>query len=255
MKPRIVPGAEPFAFDGGSTGVLLLHGFTGNPASLRPMGESLAARGHTVIGPRYPGHGTTWRELAETRWQEWVAEAEAGLVAIAGRCEHVVVAGLSMGGAMALHLAAAHPEELVGVVAINPYVRDRRHAALPVARLFMRTTRGVGNDIKKPGQDELPYDRVPLTAAAEVARFLKVVREDLPRVTLPLLLFHSPEDHVVPQGTAEYVFGAVGSEEKELVPLLDSYHVATLDHDAETIVRRTHEFLLAHASGEGTPPS
>ena len=249
MNVRVVPGAEPFAFDGGPTGVLLLHGFTGNPASMRPMGERLAELGHTVVCPRYPGHGTSWQDLGGTRWQHWVAEAEEGLANVAGRCSTVVAAGLSMGGAMALHLAARHPDRIHGIVAVNPYLRDRRHAAIPAARIFLRTYPGVGNDIKKPGQDELPYDKVPLSGILELARFLKTVRGEIPSVRQPLLVFNSPEDHVVPKGTARWLMGAAGSAEKELVLLADSFHVATLDNDAETIVRRTHELVEKLAAG------
>jgi len=248
MNVRVVPGAEPFTLDGGPTGILLLHGFTGNPASMRPMGEWLAKQGHTVVCPRYPGHGTSWKDLGETRWQQWVEEAEEALATIRGRCSTVVAAGLSMGGGMALHLAATHPGDIDGVVVVNAYLRDRRHAAVPAARLFLRTYPGVGNDIKKPGQDELPYDKVPLSGILQLARFLKVVRGEIPSVRQPLLVFNSPEDHVVPKGTARYLMGAAGSERKELVELPHSYHVATLDNDAETISRRTHELVESLAA-------
>jgi carboxylesterase len=243
MNVRVVPGAEPFAFDGGDTGVLLLHGFTGNPASMRPMGDWLADRGHTVVCPRYPGHGTTWKDLGTTRWEEWVQEAEEGLATIRGKCSTVVAAGLSMGGAMALHLAANHPGEIDGIVAVNAYLRDRRHAAIPAARIFLRTYPGVGNDIKRPGQDELPYDKVPLSGILQLARFLKTVRGEIPSVRQPLLVFNSPEDHVVPKGTADYLMREAGSGQKELVLLPSSFHVATLDNDAETIFKRTDELL------------
>lgn len=243
MNVRVVPGAEPFTFEGGPTGVLLLHGFIGNPASMRPMGEWLAKQGHTVVCPRYPGHGTSWKDLGTTRWQDWAREAEEGLANIRGRCSTVVVAGLSMGGAMALHLAARHPDDIAGIVVVNPYLRDRRHVAIPAARIFLRTYPGVGNDIKKPGQDELPYERMPVSSILELARFLRVARSGLRSVRQPLLVLHSPEDHVVPKGTAQYLMRAAGSEQKELVLLTDSYHVATLDNDAETISRRTHELV------------
>lgn len=255
MTERVVPGCEPFSFDGGPVGILMLHGFTGNPASLRQMGEWLAARGHAVSCPRYPGHGTTPSDLERSRWPEWVAEAERALRDVAGRSHGVILFGLSVGGAMALHLAARHPDTVRGVVLVNPYVLDRRIAGAFLLWPFLRTWKGIGNDIKKEGADELPYDRVPMRALAQLAAFLKVVRSELAEVRQPLLLFNSPEDHVVPKGTSEFVLERAGSAEKEMVLLPNSYHVATIDNDAELIFERTHEFaeakVLAH--GEAGP--
>jgi carboxylesterase len=244
---RVTPGAEPFIFHGGPIGVLLLHGFTGNPAAMRRIGEWLAARGHTVSCPRYPGHGTSWKELGRTRWQDWAAEASRGLKEIDRRCESVVLLGLSVGGAMALYLAARYPDVVRAVALVNPFVRDRRIMAVPYVWRVIPTQKGVGNDIKRPGEDELPYDRIPAHAIAELARLLKMVQSGLPRVHQPLLVFNSPEDHVVPKGNAAYVLDRVGSTDKELVELSNSYHVATLDHDAELIFERTHEFAEAKA--------
>jgi carboxylesterase len=246
---RVVPGAEPFSFHGGPIGILLLHGFTGNPASLRQMGEWLAARGHTVSCPRYPGHGTSWKELGRTRWQDWAAEATRSLKEIDRRCEAVLLMGLSFGGSMALYLAARYPDVVRGLVLVNPYVRDPRIFLSMYVSGVIPPRRGIGNDIKKPGQDELPYEKIPARAIGQVARFLRLVQRQLPRVRQPLLLFNSPEDHVVPKGNAELVMSRVGSEQKELVELPNSYHVATMDNDAELIFERTHEFAEAQAAG------
>jgi carboxylesterase len=246
-RSRVVPGAEPFTFHGGPIGILLLHGFTGNPAAMRRIGEWLAARGHTVSCPRYPGHGTSWKDLGRTRWQDWAGEATRGLKEIDARCESVVLLGLSVGGGMALHLAARYPDVVRAVVLVNPFIRDRRIGLVPYVWRLVPPQKGVGNDIKKSGEDELPYDRIPGHAIAELARFLRVVRSELPRVRQPLLVFTSPEDHVVPKGNAAWVLDRVGSDDTELVELANSYHVATLDHDAELIFERTHDFAEAKA--------
>lgn len=248
MTPEVVPEVEAFTFKGGPTGVLLLHGFTGNPSSLRFLGQSLAARGHAVSCPRYPGHGTKWEELAETTWQDWESEALGALDQLKGQCDVVAACGLSVGGAMALHLAVRRPDALDGVVAVNPYVRNWRIAFAPLVRPFHKTVKGVGDDIKKPGRTEVPYDRIPVAAIVQLSHFLRVVRSGLASMSLPLLVFHSPEDHVVPRGNAEYVLERVGAGQKELVLLPNSYHVATLDNDAETIVERTHEFIEARVA-------
>lgn len=247
MTPPVVPGAEPFRADAGPLGVLLQHGFSGCPASMRPFGEWLAARGVSAIAPRLPGHGTTWEDLEQTRWTDWEAESERALLDLHARCSDVVLAGLSMGGAMMLHLAAKHPEKIRGVVVINADMRRPNLLLTPLVRAFVRSVKGVGNDIKKPGQDEIVYDRVPLRAANELGKLYRRVQRELPGVRAPLLVFTAPDDHVVKPTNARYILRRTGSERKELVRLENSYHVATLDFDAETIFERTLEFARSVA--------
>ena len=245
----VLPGAEPFSFEGGPAGILLLHGFTGNPSSMRPLGEWLTARGHAVECPRYPGHGTSWKDLARPRWQEWAAEAGRALDRLTERTEAVVACGLSMGGAMALHLAATRPDSIRSVVVVNGFLRDRRITLVPYFWRLVPPQKGVGNDIAKEAQNELPYERIPARGIAELARFLRTVNGELPSVRQPVVVFNSPQDHVVPKGTAQWLMSRLGTTEKELVELPNSYHVATLDHDAEMIFERTHELAQRATSG------
>jgi carboxylesterase len=251
MTPEVVPETEAFTFKGGPTGVLLLHGFTGNPSSLRPLGEALNARAHSVSCPRYPGHGTRWEDLADTTWREWEAEALGAMEDLAGRCDVIVACGLSVGGAMALHLGARWPEALGGVVAINPYLRNWRIVFAPLVRPIHPSVKGVGDDIKKPGRTEIPYERIPVAAIVQLNRFLRLVRSELASMRLPLLVLRSAEDHVVPRGNAEYVLSRVATDRKQLILLPNSYHVATLDNDAETIVERTHRFIETTVGAPG----
>jgi carboxylesterase len=246
---RVIPGAEAFRFDGGPTGVLLQHGFTGGPASMRPFGEWLAARGLSVEGPRLPGHGTSWEDLESTTWLDWERESERALGDLARRCSTVVAVGLSMGGAMVLHLGAKHPDKLSGVVSINGIIRRPDLRFAPLARLLMRTTKGLGNDIKKPGQDEIVYDRVPLRSASELGKLVRTANRELPSMRLPLLVFSSPEDHTVKPANSRRILERAGSEQKELISLPNSYHVAMLDFDAEAIFERTLAFATALAGG------
>jgi carboxylesterase len=252
MSEQVRPGCEPFSFEGGPVGILLLHGFTGNPASLRGLGEWLRAQGHAVACPLYPGHGRAWHDLGGVRWQAWVDEAERALADVAAGTTSVVVFGQSFGAALALHLAARHPDVVQGLVLVNGYLRDRRIAAAPLLRYVMPSVNGVANDIKRPGQNELAAERIPMRALAEVARFFRVVKTELPSVRQPLLVFNSGEDHVVPRGTARWLLARVASARKELVELPNSYHVATLDHDADLIRGRTHEFAESLAAARGT---
>ncbi|MBK3640396.1 MULTISPECIES: carboxylesterase [Streptomyces] len=249
----VLPGAEPFRHEGGEVGVLLCHGFTGSPQSLRPWAEYLAERGLTVSLPLLPGHGTRWEDMQLTGWQDWYAEVDRELRALVERCEQVFVAGLSMGGALALRLAAKHGDAVSGVVVVNPAnkVHGLSAYALPVARHLVRTTKGIASDIAKEGSTELGYDRVPLHAAHSLRNFFRLVDSELPQVTQPLLLLHSPQDHVVPPVDSARILGRVSSRDVREILLEQSYHVATLDHDADRIFEESLAFIGRLATGVG----
>jgi carboxylesterase len=239
------PGAEPFGVDASDVGVLFCHGFTGNPTSLRPWAEHAAAAGLTVRLPRLPGHGTTWKDMAGTRWEDWYGELDTAFQELRPRVRVLVVAGLSMGGALALQLAEQHGDGVDGLILVNPAVKieDKRLVALPVIRWIAPWLPPVGNDIKKPGVAEDAYDRIPPHALHSMLKGYERVAADLPRVTQPLLLLRSPEDHVVPASSSALVLSRISSAEREEVLLEDSYHVATLDNDAPRIFEGTVSFV------------
>ncbi len=244
----VLPHAEPFHADGDRTGVLLLHGFTGSPASMRPWALHLAEAGFTVRVPRLPGHGTTWQQLNQTRWADWYAEAASGLSQLTATCSQVFVAGLSMGGCLALRLGEERPDEIAGLILVNPSIADssRKLRAVPVVKTFIGSVKGIGNDIKRPGAQEFGYGRTPLRALDSLREMWRVTREDLPKVTAPLLLFRSFEDHVVDALSAHIISEQVTSREVTERVLENSYHVATLDNDAVRIFTESAEFIGKH---------
>lgn len=249
----LLPGSEPFRRDGGEVGVLVCHGFTGSPQSVRPWAEYLADRGLTVSLPLLPGHGTRWQDMQITTWQDWYAEVDRELRALTERCTKVFVCGLSMGGALALRLAAKHGDAVSGVAVVNPgnKVHDAAAPLLPVLRHLVRTTKGVVSDIAKPGAEEVGYARVPLHAAHSLRRLFQQVDSELPGVTQPLLVMTSPQDHVVPAADSERILARVSSTDVRQTLLERSYHVATLDHDAEQIFRDTFAFISRLAPEAG----
>jgi carboxylesterase len=230
---------------GRAVGVLLVHGFTGSPASMKPWGQALAERGCAVEVPLLPGHGTRWQDLNKVTWGDWYAEAETAFERLRADCDSVVVAGLSMGGCLVLRLAEERQGQVAGILLVNAFLSSIRTelTLLPVLKYAVPSVRGVVNDIKKPDQDEHGYDRLPLKGLAEVTAMWKVVVPDLKLVTQPLLSFRSEDDHVIDPSSSATLLHGVSSTDLEERTLANSYHVATLDNDAERIFSESAEFI------------
>jgi carboxylesterase len=258
----ILEGAEPFSFDGegdaGRTGVVISHGFTGSPQSMRPWAQHLAAAGYSVRLPRLPGHGTTWQEMNGTTWQDWYAEVRRSYDELAKSCDTVFAAGLSMGGTLVTRLAedlAGQPSsKLAGLVLVNPaYATMRKDVrfARYVAKA-MASRPGIGSDIKKAGVTELAYGQTPLRAFVSLLALWKLAVADLAKISVPILFFHSAEDHVVDVLSGKLLHAGATSTTVREVSLDNSYHVATLDNDAEQIFTGSVEFIEQHTrSGVG----
>jgi carboxylesterase len=245
----VLPGAEPIDLPGGPIGALLSHGFTGTTQSMRPWAEHLAAAGLTVSAPRLPGHGTRWQDMNATRFSDWYGELERAFEDLQARCDSVFVMGLSMGGTLALRLAELRPSDVAGLVLVNASLgTDRKDAKLaPVLSKVVPSFPGIGSDIKKQGETELAYDRIPLKAAASLQKAWPVICADLSKITCPVLVYRSRVDHVVPPVSGELLLkGLAGGTVQERV-LEDSYHVATLDNDAPTIFAGSVDFVRAHS--------
>ena len=242
-------GAEPFTADGGTVGVLVCHGFTGNPRTVRPWAEHLAAAGLTVRAPRLPGHGTTGRDLNRTGWQDWYDEAERAFAELSGKCEQVFVAGISMGACLAFRLAETQGAKVSGLVVVNPSLAPdtRLFLLAPVLKHVIRTLPGITDDIKKPGATEGGYKRLPVRSAATLPAMWKITARHLNEVTQPVLVYRSAVDHVVGPASMK-VLSAL--PDAEVRPLPDSYHVATLDNDAQAIFDGTLAFINKHSATE-----
>ena len=245
---KLARGTEPLTIDGGRIGVLLSHGFTGSPASMVPWGHDLARRGYTVSVPRLPGHGTTWKDMNKTGWEDWYGEVDRALTDLRSTCDQVVVAGLSMGGCLMLRLAEQRPQDVDAIVLVNPAVNlaNKTLAIVPALKYLVPAIPGIGNDIKKPGMDEVGYDKTPLRALASQLKMWKAVKADIANVKQPLLLFRSDDDHVVDATSMDIILNGVSSETADFVALHDSFHVATIDNDAQLIFDTSAEFIEAH---------
>ena len=240
----VLPGAEPWSAEGGPDGALVLHGFTGSPQSMRGLAEALAAAGFTVELPRLPGHGTAVEEMLTTGWDDWSGHVEATYRDLAARCENVVVTGLSMGGTLTLWLAANHPE-IAGIAPINGAAEPSSEMTDLVGGMLQAgetTMPGVGGDIAKEGVEEVAYELTPLQGLIGLGQAVDELQPKLGSITMPALVINSVEDHVVAPTNSDHIAASLGGPVDRLV-LEDSYHVATLDHDAE----RINEAVVAFA--------
>jgi carboxylesterase len=256
-----IEGAEPWSASGSGeharTGVVVLHGFTGNPNSTRPLGQRLAAEGYQVEVPRLPGHGTNVRDLARTRYADWLATAEEVVEQVAARTDRLVLVGLSMGGTLTLDIASRRTDLVDGVVVINPLVLDPQQLLAKLAPLLQhvlpyvpRDAAGMpSDDIARPSGDERAYPTVSAKAAQSLMAELPRVRSQLPQLTQPLLVAYSPQDHTVPcdHGLAlRELIGDGGQVTEFECPR--SYHVATLDYDAPMLEAAIVDFVAQVAS-------
>ena len=239
--------AVPYHAGTGPVGVLFCHGFTGSPWSLLEWAKYTQAAGHRVAVPRLPGHGTSWQEMNLTGWQDWYSCVEREFLSLRGQCEQVFVTGLSMGGALALRLAERYRDDVAGLVLVNPAVMGYFNTNFaPFLSKCMTSAKAVGSDLKDPDADEHAYDRTPLKAAASMLRMWVDVRACLDLVSCPLLVYRSAVDHVVPAASTAFIMSHVSSEERSERILLNSYHVATMDHDKQTIFEGCAEFIAEH---------
>jgi carboxylesterase len=231
--------------DGRRIGVLVSHGFTGSPASVVPWGQYLADQGFAVAVPRLPGHGTTWQDMTSTRYDDYYAAIEREFETLRARTDVVVVAGLSMGGCLALQLAEQRPDEMAGVVVVNPAVNstNKQLLLLPLMKHLVKAFPAIGDDIKKPGVSEHAYTKTPLKPLASMLEAWKQVRADLPKVTAPVLLFRAADDHVADPSSARIIMSSISSTDASERVLTESYHVATLDNDAEQIFSESADFI------------
>ncbi len=225
-------------------GVLVLQGFTGTVYSVIYLAKFVANLGYNVEAPRLSGHGTKWQDLNRVKYTDWIGDVETAYKKLQDRSKKIFVAGLSMGGALALYMLENYPE-IKGGILINHIVmlKDPRVKFLPIISLFVKSMKAIGSDIKDPSVKEPAYDRTPTRGLYEMVKLLNEVEKNLHKVTQPLIIFKSRYDHVVPMENVDYTFQKVQSEEKKVVYLEDSYHVATMDFDKDMINAFTEDFI------------
>jgi carboxylesterase len=269
---RLVHLAQPFAFKGGPTGVLLIHGFGGIPAELRTLGEFLAQRDYTVQSVLLARHGTQPEALQGVRWRDWYGSVETAYHELRARCTHVVVIGFSLGGLLALHLAAQQPVDGVVTLAAALYLAGGWPLrVLPVAHHIVRwyyplqfanfaDPKVRASIVEKGG--ELDWNdpnvikqvrtsvRVPTSAINEIVRLGQHVRREVKRITVPALVLQGKRDQIVLPVSAERIMAALGSRDKHVVWFERSGHQLPSDVEHQQVFATIAAWLAEHFDGE-----
>jgi carboxylesterase len=254
--PEYLKGAAPFELAGGPRGVLLIHGFTGSPHEMRPLGGALAARGYTVAAPALAGHATSPEDLEWTKWTDWYGTAQDALDRLKGRCERVFAAGLSMGGLLAAKLAADRPADVaaLAVLAAPLYLSGLNGMFATAARFspmryflpMLPKLKSADPRIRAIHERHPSYGVIPTRAAASLWNLMMIMRLEMPRVRAPALLVYSKSDGEVPYVNMHMASALIGSERLSRLTLLRSSHLLTLDLEAETVCAEVAGFFDRH---------
>ncbi|MFA9445711.1 alpha/beta hydrolase [Egicoccus sp. AB-alg6-2] len=253
-----IEGAEPWGALGSGVradiGVVVTHGFTGNPLATRPIGQWFAAEGYAVEVPLLPGHGTSVRELGATRYHDWYGALERTIDHLANGCSRIVLVGHSMGGTLSLDYASRNPDRVAAVAVINAQVSNPIQPLAKLAPVLQylvpyvpRDLAGLpSNDFARPGVTEGAYPMVSARAAQSLISQLRRIRGQLIDLTQPLLVAWSPDDHTVPPDNAEALQELVGTGQVTTVVCDRSYHLPQLDYDADKLRSALLAFVAEH---------
>lgn len=244
---------ESIHLPGGDAGVLLLHGFTATPDSMAYLADKLQRAKFTVMAPLLAGHGTQVEHLEQTQWQDWYRSVEDAFHALKAECRSVMVAGLSMGGLLAAHLAFHHRTSVraLGLMAtplfLDGFLVKNVFPAVwntPLKRLYKYQPKGIAS-IKDPAARRRyqTYHKVPVVSVASMFELQKLVRDELKHLAQPTIVLHSLHDETVPYGNLDYIQAILPSKEVETVTLKKSNHIITVDYDKDIVAKRLIKFF------------
>lgn len=242
----IIQGGEPFLFIGNKVGILLIHGFTGAPKEMRWMGEYFRDRGYSALGVRLAGHATNPEHLPHMAWEDWMASVEDGFDYLKCFCDQVFIAGLSLGGILALTSAAVLPAQ--GVIAMSAPYNLPPDPRLKLVRwlhyLQPWADKGPSDWIDaEVAHDHIEYPLYPTRSFIQLIDLLEVMRSSLPAIRMPALIIHSRTDQSVNPENAQIIFDYLGSQQKQLLWIEKSGHVVTRDISRQQVFEAVENFI------------
>ena len=240
----IIPGAEPFLLKGGDHGVLLIHGFTGNPAELLLLGKHLQAQGFAVLGIRLAGHATKVQDLEHMTKDDWIASTLDGYSILRGCCDKISVVGHSMGGLLSLHLAAMANVDINRLVTLAApiFIDESRGLNMlpPREQSHSEARRHLKN---VPTAVNRVYKRMPLVSVHELIELLETVKSELSKVKTSIMIVQGKEDRTVKTESAEYIYNNVTSPERQIELIDGMGHLLPLQEGREEVFKLVEEFL------------
>lgn len=232
-----------------AAGIVLVHGFTGTPYEVRYLGEALARAGFAVSAPLLPGHGTTVDDLDRTTWQDWVAHVDRACTELGRRCASVAIAGQSLGGLLALYLAARRPDlRAVASLAAPLWLgglsgRIARSTQRGLLRGVRRLPKLGGPDVRDPRvKAENPcYRSIPTRALGHLLAFMRITDDALPQIAAPVLVLHAQRDHTAPVACAARIAARARARRVRILPR--SYHLIAADVERDIVATEVAAFL------------
>ena len=255
----IMPGAEPFEYPGRpDVGLLLVHGFTGSPFEMQPVGKALAASGIGSIGVLLRGHGTHPDDMVGCRYADWIANVEDGLDRLLARYDRAIIVGLSMGGTLALNVASRRVGDprLIGLVTIGAtlYLGDWRLRIVDLINKVVKWQAWGKPDIKdrRAWDRHVAYRRIRTCTIPELLALMRETNRRLSLIQQPTLIVHARHDHIVPPGNADRIRDGIASRDRRVLILDNCYHVSTVDFDADRLNAEIVRFVQRLGSRDGS---
>ncbi len=242
----MIEGGNPFFMGGGSSGVLLVHGFTGLPAELFLLGEFLNRQNFTVLCPRLAGHGTDENDLMRTTKDDWFNSVLDGFHILRGVCEKIFVVGHSMGGLLTLKLAAEKNLSKIVTLAAPIFIDDGLGLKNLPPKEFCGNAciiqpRRKLNDVPQAANEV--YKKTPLISVHELVGLIDDAKNFLPKVTAPILIMHGEDDHTAQPRSARFIMDNVGSPDKKIITVPNSGHLLPLDENRDFVFESLLNFL------------
>ena len=237
---------DPIVLPGGSTTVVLVHGYSGSPAELGLLADSLQREGYGVECPLLVGHGTCLEDLMPVDPDQWLKQIEAVVDRLQHEGQSVVVGGLSLGAILALQVARRRPC-IQGVITYSPPIisGDPRALVAPLLARLLTSVPRPADDFVDPTTAERiwTYNRWPSRCSVKVLELIAETRRHLAEVTQPLLVMASRLDRVITARGVNHLRQRVSSPSVKLQWLENSGHLITTDAEWRTVADVTADFI------------